>query len=195
MPGTPRGAVCFGGPLSTEPFVSGTRFAALLGQGEVGPALRDELGQLGFEAEATREHYPVRVWVETTDAVRRAWFPSLPPQPGFAAVGHRIIEGFLDKPAGAVINWLLPRLTAERAVVWAPRLLRLGRPGFDQMVTTTMKGERHFLIRVADDGPARQPLLVAGIFAAGLEKMGVQPQVTMGEQLPGGYEFEVRWEV
>jgi uncharacterized protein (TIGR02265 family) len=192
--GTPRGAVSFGGPLDSEPFISGTAFAALLEQGEVGPALRDELGQLGVEPGTTREQYPVKVWLETTDAVRRAWFPALSPQPGFTAVGRRIIDGFLDKPGGNVIGWLMASLTAERAIVWAPRLLRMGRPGFDRMMTTTMKGDRHFVIRVADASLTRQPLLVAGIVAAGLEKMGVQPRVTMGEQDSGSYEFEVRWD-
>ena len=158
---------------------------ALKPTGSFAQSLRD----IGYDADAAHEYYPLSVWRAALGVARRHVFSGQPPEAADRGLGHKYVEGFAQTLVGRIFATAAPLLGTERCLTRLPTYLKAGREDM-RMLLEPMQG-REWRVRVVDPDPL--PDFVAGVVEGVLRRTRVTPEVEVLERQASGYALRVRW--
>ncbi|HZI09120.1 MAG TPA: DUF2378 family protein [Myxococcus sp.] len=153
-------------------------------------AFVQSLRDIGYDAEAAQEYYPLPVWRAALGVARRFAYAGQPAEVANRALGHRYVEGFAQTLVGRIFATAAPLLGTERCLTRLPTYLKAGRE--DMKMELEPVQARDWRVRVVDPDPL--PDFVAGVVEGVLRRTRVEPAVDVLERQPGGYALRVRWE-
>lgn len=159
---------------------------ALRPTGGFAQSLRD----IGYDADAVQEYYPLSVWRAALGVARRFAFAGQPPEAANRALGHKYVEGFAQTLVGRIFATAAPLLGTERCLTRLPTYLKAGREDMKMLLEPLQ--EREWRVRVVDPDPL--PDFVAGVVEGVLLRTRVTPEVEVLERQPAGYALRVRWD-
>ena len=158
---------------------------ALKPTGGFAQSLRD----IGYDADAAQESYPLAVWRAALGVARRYAFSGQPPEAANRALGHTYVEGFAQTLVGRIFATAAPLLGTERCLTRLPTYLKAGREDMKMLLEPVQA--REWRIRVVDPDPL--PDFVAGVVEGVLLRTSVTPHVEVVERQASGYALRVRW--
>ncbi|MFP2910954.1 DUF2378 family protein [Pyxidicoccus sp. 3LFB2] len=159
---------------------------ALKPTGSFAQSLRD----IGYDADAAQEYYPLSVWRAALGVARRYAFAGQPPEAANRALGHRYVEGFAQTLVGRIFATAAPLLGTERCLTRLPTYLKAGREDMKMLLEPVQA--REWRVRVVDPDPL--PDFVAGVVEGVLRRTRVSPEVEVQERQVSGYALRVRWD-
>ncbi|QSQ18743.1 DUF2378 family protein [Pyxidicoccus parkwayensis] len=159
---------------------------ALKPTGGFAQSLRD----IGYDAEAAQEYYPLAVWRAALGVARRYAFAGEPSEVANRGLGHKYVEGFAQTLVGRIFATAAPLLGTERCLTRLPTYLKAGREDMKMLLEPVQAHE--WRIRVVDPDPL--PDFVAGVVEGVLRRTRVTPRVDVLERHPTGYVLRVEWD-
>lgn len=159
---------------------------ALKPSGSFAQSLRD----IGYDAEAAQEYYPLAVWRAALGVARRYAFAGEPAEAANRALGHLYVEGFAQTLVGRIFATAAPLLGTERCLTRLPTYLKAGREDMKMLLEPVQAHE--WRVRVVDPDPL--PDFVAGVVEGVLRRTRVTPGVEVLERHASGYALRVTWD-
>lgn len=152
-------------------------------------AFAQSLRDIGYDADAAQEYYPLAVWRAALGVARRFAFAGQAPEVANRALGHLYVEGFAQTLVGRIFATAAPLLGTERCLTRLPTYLKAGREDMRMLLEPVQA--REWRVRVGDPDPL--PDFVAGVVEGVLRRTRVAPAVEVLERESTGYVLRVTW--
>jgi uncharacterized protein (TIGR02265 family) len=143
----------------------------------------------GYDPARPELRYPTRVWHACVEVARRHLYPQLPEAEGFRTLGHVFMEGYYQTLIGKVVGAAMPLLGPERSIQRIPRTWKASQPGLG--VHVEKKGERHYLIRLEEQGMLAD--FCAGLLESAANPLSAKIRVDVVERGPAHCVLSARW--
>lgn len=152
------------------------------------PELLVKLRAAGFDPESTRDEYPVGVWRDVLEILRRARFPALDEEAGYRALGKEFAWGLASTPVWQAIVAGQPQ-DPFRIMANVPRYCSVGRN--DLRVVAMAETQSSWRVECEDPYPL--PSLLAGMIEESLKNAGAAARVDIVRRADSRYTLAVRW--